>query len=150
MAHVWSPVFTKAMFGMTNLRSALFRVPFLQFSLSPERAKSVPLQMKPGNQPPMMVLRPKPWKSFVSAWPPRDLSDADTCRTSRRGKTPSSRSCVPAARAAYLTRHCPHRLGPHRPILPSWFLVDLRTMWAAHDSTRHLRASRPKYTRIHP
>ena len=30
--NVWSPVFTKAMFGMPNLRSALFRVPFLQFS----------------------------------------------------------------------------------------------------------------------
>ena len=32
MVDVWSPVFTKAMFGMANLRSALFRVPFLQFS----------------------------------------------------------------------------------------------------------------------
>ena len=31
--NVWSPIFTKKMFGMANLRSALFRVPFLQFSL---------------------------------------------------------------------------------------------------------------------
>ena len=32
MVDVWSPIFTMMMFRMTNLRSALFRVPFLQFS----------------------------------------------------------------------------------------------------------------------
>ena len=32
MFNVWSSVFTNMMFGMANLRSALFRISFLQFS----------------------------------------------------------------------------------------------------------------------
>jgi len=108
------------------------------------------LRPKSGNQTPLMVLRPKPSKPSISAWPPRDLADAGTCRTSRRALTSSSRSCAPAAQAVYLTRHRPRRLGPRRRILPSYFLVDPCTMWAARDSARHLRVPRPKSTRVHP
>ena len=106
------------------------------------------LRPKPGNQPPLMALRPKPSKSSVFAWSPRDLSDAGTCRTSRHTLMPSSRSRAPAAWAAYLTRHRPRRLGPHRRIPSSCFLIDPYTMWAARDSTRHLRVPRPKSTRV--
>ena len=108
------------------------------------------LRPKPGNQPPLMVLRPKPSKPSISAWPPRDLSDAGTCRTSRCTLMPSSRSRAPAAWAAYFTRHRPRRLGPRRRILLSRFLLDPCTMWAARDSTRHLRVPRPKSTHVHP
>jgi len=108
------------------------------------------LRPKSGNQTPLMVLRPKPSKPSISAWPPRDLADAGTCQTSRRALTSSSRSCAPAAQAVYLTRHRPRRLGPRRRILPSYFFVDPCTMWAARDSARHLRVPRPKSTRVHP
>ena len=40
MVDVWSPIFTIMMFEMANLRSALFRVPFLQFSLGEGGAES--------------------------------------------------------------------------------------------------------------
>jgi len=42
------------------------------------------------------------------------IADFDACSTSRRALTPSSRSRAPAARAAYLTRHRPCRLGRRR------------------------------------
>jgi len=41
-------------------------------------------------------------------------ADVDVCPTSRRALMPSSRSRTPAARAAYLTRHRPRRLGRRR------------------------------------
>ena len=107
------------------------------------------LRPKSANQPPLMTLRPKPSKPSIFAWPPRDLSDASTCRTSRRTLTPSSCSRASAARAAYLTRRRPCRLGPRRCILPSCSLVNPCTMWAIHDSAQHLRVPRPKSTRIH-
>ena len=117
----------------------------LNFQTKEKKCKAmIPLSRHLGNGQP-----PKPSKPSIFAWPPRDLSDADTCQTSSRGKTPSSRSCVPATRAAYLTRHCPRRLGPHRRILPSCFLIDPCTMWAARDSARHLRVPWPKSTRVH-
>ena len=103
-------------------------------------------QPKLGNQPPVIVLRPKQSKLSIFAWPPRDLSDDGTCRTSNHALTRSSRSRAPVARAAYLTR----RLDPRRRILPSCFLVDLCTMWAANDSSRHLRVPWPNLLAFFP
>jgi hypothetical protein len=57
VAHVWSPVFTKAMFGMANMLSALFRVSFLQFSREERESDVSRIWMALGR--PELVLLPK-------------------------------------------------------------------------------------------
>ena len=80
------------------------------------------LQTKLGNQPLIMVLRPKPSKPSISTWPPRDLFNVGTCWTSYPALMVSSCLRTLAPRTVYLTSHRPRRLGPRHRILPSCFL----------------------------
>ena len=56
MVDVWSPIFTMMMFEMANLRSALFRALFLQFSRGISHGNITPEAML-ADQPPV-------WLSF--------------------------------------------------------------------------------------
>ena len=117
------------------------------------------------------VLRPKPVKPVIlgfeakpvkpSRTPPHDVTgspvlrpnrsnhDVDACPTSRRALTPSSRLRAPAARAAYLTRHRPRRLGRRR-LHHHVLLLFCAPCGPPHDSARPPRVPQSRPTRIHP
>lgn len=77
------------------------------------------------------VLRPKPSKSSISAWPPHDLLDFDAYPASAKPLTPPS----------YLIR----------PISSSSDMYSCSLgMWIVHHSTQTPRVPPSKSTRIHP